>query len=248
MIERYNKEELNKLLIEYSKNKSLELRNKIIIMVFPLINHFAYKYAKLNKIKTKELYSYGVEGLIKAIDKFDITLGEFTSYASFKIIREIKNGIAEIKGYSINSYWNLLMATKDIQKENDRFINNDSEYMIELILKLLEENKISKITALNLIKQNYINNPESIDDKNKDYSHLKVIDPVSIIEQKDMVKKILDSLNERERKIIELRYGFKDEICHTLRDMEKMPEINLTREGIRKIENKTLTKIRKEYK
>lgn len=248
MIERYNKEELNKLLIEYSKNKSLELRNKIIIMVFPLINHFAYKYAKLNNIKTKELYSYGVEGLIKAIDKFDITLGEFTSYASFKIIREIKNGIAEIKGYSINSYWNLLIATKDIQKENDRFINNDSEYMIELILKLLEENKISKITALNLIKQNYINNPESIDDEENDYSHLKVIDPVLIIEEKDIVENILNSLTKEEKKLIEMRFGFKDGKAYSLREIEKMEDVNITREGLRLKEAKILRKIRKEFK
>lgn len=217
-------------------------------MVYPLINYFAYKYAKLNNLNTKELYSYGVEGLIKAIDKYDINLGTFTPYASPRIIKEIQVGVAEIKGYSIRSYWNLLKETKEIRKEKDRVLKYDNKYIIDLIEEMKKSNMITNRRSSNLISQNYINYPESLDDENKDYSYLKVIDPISIIEKKDMAERILDSLNERDRKIIELRHGFKDGICYTLREMEKMEDINLTREGIRKQEEKIIKKLKKKYK
>ncbi len=59
---------------------------------------------------------------------------------------------------------------------------------------------------------------------------------------REELRKILDTLPERERKIIEMRFGLKDGISHTLEEVGKA--FNVTRERIRQIEAKTLEKLK----
>ena len=59
---------------------------------------------------------------------------------------------------------------------------------------------------------------------------------------RDQIKKVLGDLTERERKILEMRFGLTDGVTHTLEEVGKV--FNVTRERIRQIESKALEKIR----
>jgi RNA polymerase primary sigma factor len=59
---------------------------------------------------------------------------------------------------------------------------------------------------------------------------------------REQMAEILDGLNERERKVLEMRFGLQDDIPRTLEDVGK--EFNVTRERVRQIEAKALRKLR----
>ncbi|MDZ4231408.1 MAG: sigma-70 family RNA polymerase sigma factor, partial [Patescibacteria group bacterium] len=59
---------------------------------------------------------------------------------------------------------------------------------------------------------------------------------------KDQIRDIIEDLTERERKILEMRFGLEDGVTHTLEEVGKV--FNVTRERIRQIEAKALEKIR----
>src|SRR5690554_409898 len=87
------------LLKEYSVTKSLELRGRIIQEYTYLIKYIAGRLSIYfgPNVEYEELVSYGVFGLIDAIDKFDISKGvKFETYASLRIRGSIIDGVREL--------------------------------------------------------------------------------------------------------------------------------------------------------
>jgi RNA polymerase sigma factor for flagellar operon FliA len=80
--------EQEQLFIDYAENPSIDNRNKIIEEYYPILKKMAYSKAeKLNwKVLPEELTSYGVDGLIAAINKYDITVNDsFIGFANMRI-------------------------------------------------------------------------------------------------------------------------------------------------------------------
>ena len=235
---------LNEKLKEYQNNRSIELRNEIVLMTLSIVDYVAFPYYNMNKIAKEELKSYGYEGLISAVENYELNSGKFVNYACECVKNHIRHGIEKLKGYKQTYYWDFLSYRRPIEKEKGEFLEYKPE-LIDEIFKELEENKNLTKEKLKILKNMYfINNHDIIE---KAYS---IPDTINFEEGivnnslKEELEKAMSKLSPKEKEIIMYKYGFYNDTCCSLRELEKL--YSMTHEGIRMIEKKALKKL-KEY-
>ncbi len=108
----------------------------------------------------------------------------------------------------------------------------------------LKVRKIQRLSQEPLSLETPVGNEETsnLGDFIEDDSLPVVVDSASRRMLREQMAEILDGLNERERKVLEMRFGLQDDIPRTLEDVGK--EFNVTRERVRQIEAKALRKLR----
>ncbi|MDU5230189.1 MAG: sigma-70 family RNA polymerase sigma factor, partial [Anaerococcus sp.] len=196
----------------------------------------------------------GMLGMIRAAEKFDLSLGyKFTTYAYKWIDKAIRKAINK-EGHTIRipaGKYLKLNKLKQILKANP-------EASDEEIYKILEKEGIDKKQAddLFLINRNQVNSTSlNINLDSEDSTGDELMDMVGdestpvdmLILERDMenfLMQALDQLTERERQIIIYRYGLDNEKPKTLEEIGSI--YDLSRERIRQIENQALGKL-KEY-
>lgn len=207
-----------------------------------------------NDLDLEDLVQSGMLGMIRAAEKFDLSLGyKFTTYAYKWIDKAIRKAINK-EGHTIRipaGKYLKLNKLKQILKANP-------EASDEEIYKILEKEGIDKKQAddLFLINRNQVNSTSlNINLDSEDSTGDELMDmvgdestPVDIlILEKDMenfLMKALDQLTDREKQIIIYRYGLDNEKPKTLEEIGTI--YDLSRERIRQIENQALGKL-KEY-
>lgn len=201
-----------------------------------------------------DLIQEGNVGLIKAVDKFDYKLGfKFSTYATWWIRQAITRAIAD------------QAKTVRIPVHMIETINKLSKISTELSIKLgrrPKPNEIAKAMGLSIDKVNEIiqiaQKPQSLDtaltgkdggDEDATFGSLiadeSIVDPADMANQNFLKKKIeevLGTLSDRERKVVELRFGLKDGVARTLEEVGA--EFKVTRERIRQIEAKAIRKLK----
>ena len=207
-----------------------------------------------NDLDLEDLVQSGMLGMIRAAEKFNLSLGyKFTTYAYKWIDKAIRKAINK-EGHTIRipaGKYLKLNKLKQILKANP-------EASDEEIYKILEKEGIDKKQAddLFLINRNQVNSTSlNINLDSEDSTGDELMDmvgdestPVDIlILEKDMenfLMKALDQLTDREKQIIIYRYGLDNEKPKTLEEIGTI--YDLSRERIRQIENQALGKL-KEY-
>ena len=236
-------------LLKRAQTGNIEARNELIMHNMRLVKSIAGHYTCAG-LDNDDLISIGSMGLIPAIEKFDLTsTHKFSTYATYWIKQAIRreiinqNRAVRIPANVQETYNKIRKATEALRQAlGHEPTKHQVAKAVGMTAKEVEEITSFFMEPISTDTTLTDEDETTVGDLIADENSIDPIDAVYSVELKTMVSAVLDTLPEKEREVIKLRFGIDG---HPQRSLEEVGAIlGYSREWIRRIEERALIKLR----
>lgn len=253
-----SKKEMQDKFIEFYETKDPVLREELILRNLRLVPYCSWGIARNYEVSKEELDSYGYEALVNAVDNYNPYLdATFATYAVACIDGKLLGSIPEIKGIDTKSmnylYYKFRNAKNIVERDSGCTIEEDPSLIDDLVDILVYQGyidgdnpervkEIKKVIVNNFIGnvsyEEYFSKHDLVLDEYHAYNMGNIFAEsfYHVIE-----KEMNSSLTDREKIVINLRFGFDGDGPKTLDKIAKV--LGVTRERVRQVEAKAIRKL-----